>query len=85
MGFSYRRKIGELMFAAVTCQPDILHTIIKLSQYSNCPASVHYIAVKRVYCYLRDIIDGCLHFWQEHINKSLPTAPVTVLPLDYYI
>ena len=84
MGFSYRRTIGELMFAAVTCRPDILHTVIKLSQYSNRPASVHYIAVKRVYRYLRDTIDDVLHFWREHINTSLPTAPVSVLPPENY-
>ena len=84
MGFSYRRTISELMFAAVTCRPDILHTVIKLSQYSNRPVSVHYIAVKRVYRYLRDTINDGLHFWREHINTSLPTAPVPVLPPDNY-
>ena len=62
IGFSYRYTIGELILTDVTCRPDILHTVIKLRQYKNRLASVHYIAVKRVYCYLHDTIDGCLKF-----------------------
>ena len=46
-GFSYRQAIGKLLFAAVTCQPDILYSVIKLSQYSSCPAAIHYAAAKR--------------------------------------
>ena len=37
MGLSYRTAIGELLFAAITCRPDILHAVIKLSQYNNRP------------------------------------------------
>ena len=44
------------MFAAVAYRPYILHTVIKLSQYSNCLVSLHYISVRRVYRYLGDII-----------------------------
>jgi len=38
MDFSYRQAIGEVLFAAITCRPDILYAIIKLSQYSKKPA-----------------------------------------------
>ena len=54
MKFSYRQAIGELLFAAITYRPDILYAIIKLSQYNNKPARVYYIAVKRLFKYLRD-------------------------------
>lgn len=37
MGFKYRQAIGELLFAAVTCQPDIMYSIIKLSLFSDRP------------------------------------------------
>ena len=30
-GFKYRQAIGELMFASITCQPDITFAIIYLS------------------------------------------------------
>ena len=46
IGFFYQQKIVKLMFTAVKCQPDILHAVIKLRQYSNLPASVHDFAVE---------------------------------------
>ena len=49
MGFSYRAAIGELIYALVTCRPDISFPIIKLSQYSHRPAKCHYHAVKNVF------------------------------------
>ena len=68
MTFSYRHSIGELLFAAITCRPDILHCIIKLSQYNNDPAKIYYMAVKRVFRYLRDTIDDDLHFWRPNVQ-----------------
>ena len=62
MIFSYQQAIGELLFAAIICHPDILYAIIKLSQYNNKPAHVHYIAVKRVFKYLRDTLKEGLHY-----------------------
>ena len=63
MGFSYRQAISEILFAAITCRPDILYLVINLSQYSNNPGEVHYVAVKRVFKYLRDTKDDGLHYW----------------------
>jgi len=37
MTFSYRQATVELLSTAITCRPDILCYIIKLSQYNNCP------------------------------------------------
>ena len=37
--FSYRQIIGELIYALVTCRPDISYPLIKLSQYSAKPSS----------------------------------------------
>ena len=75
MGFSYRQSIGELLFAAITCRPDILYCIIKLSQYNTKPARIHYIAVKRVFRYLRDTIEDGLHYWRQTLNPLLPNSP----------
>ena len=82
MGFSYRQAIGELLFAAITCRPDILYSVIKLSQYSNRPDKIHYMAVKRVFRYLRDTIDDGLHYWRPNINSNLPPAHLPTLPKD---
>ena len=38
MGFRYRQAIGELIYALVTCCPDISYAVIKLSQYSTRPS-----------------------------------------------
>jgi hypothetical protein len=38
MNFNYRQAIGELIFAMITCRPDISFPLIKLSQYSANPA-----------------------------------------------
>ena len=62
MGFAYRQAIGELIFVAITCRPDILYCIIKISQYSAKPARIHYHAINRVFRYLRDTIDDGLHY-----------------------
>ena len=82
MGFSYRQAIGELLFAAVTCRPDILYAVIRLSNFSTHPAEIHYTAVKRVFRYLRSTINEGLHYWRIHSRDDLPTAPVPAIPPD---
>jgi hypothetical protein len=52
MGFNYRQAIGKLIYAMVTCRPDISYLLIKLSQYSNNWAEEHYKAVKDIFYYL---------------------------------
>ena len=76
MRSTYRQVIGELLFAAITCRPDILYCIIKLSQYNTKPACIHYLAVKRVFRYLRDTVNDGLHYWRETMHVDLlPDAP----------
>ena len=72
MKFSYRQAIGELLFAAITCRPDILYPVIKLSQYSNSPAKIHFIAVKNIFRYLRATVDEGLHYWRNGKQDNLP-------------
>ena len=52
LGFSYRQAIGELIYALVTCRPDISFSTIKLSQYSAALVAIHYNAVKGIYRYI---------------------------------
>jgi len=82
MGFRYRQAIGELMFAAVTCRPDILFSTIFLSQYSSSPAAPHYKAVKRIFRYLRSTINDGLHFWRSEPDNSLPSVSAPALRPD---
>ena len=75
MGFAYHQAVGELLFTTITCRPDTLYCIIKLSQYNSRPARIHYIAVKRVFRYLRDTIEDGLHYWRDHLHPVLLNAP----------
>ena len=45
MGFLFQTAIGELIYAIVTCRPDLSFVVTNLSQYSNRPARCHYVAV----------------------------------------
>ena len=75
MGFSYRTVIGELIYAMVTCCPDISFAVTKLSQYASKPDRCHYVAVKNVFCYLASTKDEGLTYWREHPNEELPDRP----------
>ena len=37
-GFSYRTLLGEMLYAYVTCRPDIGYTITLLSKFGSCPS-----------------------------------------------
>ena len=39
---NYIQAVGELVYAMVTCRPDIAFPVTKLSQYSSNPATEHY-------------------------------------------
>ena len=54
MGFTYKQGIGELIYALVTCRPDISYPLIKLSQYCTKPSRIHFEAVRSIYQYLKD-------------------------------
>ena len=82
MIFSYAQAIGELLFAAITCRPDIMYAVIKLSQYSNAPAKVHFIAVKNVFRYLRATVDDGLYYWRDGKRKDLPLMAAPELLAD---
>lgn len=81
MGFSYRAAIGELIYALITCRPDVSFPVIKMSQYSTCPARCHYIAVKNIFRYLLATIDDGLTYWRTKQCPHLPDVdhpkPVT--------
>jgi hypothetical protein len=72
MGFNYRQAIGELIYAMVTCRPDISYPLIKLSQYSANPAEQHYLAVKEIFYYLKATPSDGIYYWRPQKNKNLP-------------
>ena len=65
LGITYREAIGELIYALVTCLPDISFVTIKLSQYSASPARIHYDAVKDIYQYLAASKEDGIYYWRK--------------------
>ena len=51
-GFGYRNGIDELIYAMVTCQPDISTTVVRCAQRSTCPAEQYYNTVQHAIKYL---------------------------------
>ena len=72
LGFSYHQAIGELIYALVICQPNILFSTIKLSQYSASPAKIHYDAVKDIYRYLKATKNDSIYYWHKEPRLDLP-------------
>ena len=83
-GFSHHQAIGELLFVAVTCHPDLMHAIIKLSQCSNNPDEMHCGALKNVFCYVRSTLNDAITCWQQQPCDDLPDQPLPTLPINNY-
>ena len=84
MKFNYRQAIGELIFAMVTCRPDISFPLIKLSQYSANPARIHYEAVINIFRYLNSSINDGIIYWRTEPMMSLPEGPTPTTYKDNY-
>jgi hypothetical protein len=79
VGFSYRRVIGEFVFAYVTCRLDIGFAMAELYKFN---AVCHYAAAKRVCCYMHESKTGGIIFWRWESNPALPHIPLTKQPID---
>ena len=84
MGFKYCAATGELLFAMVTCQPDISNAVIKLTQFNSNPAKCHYEAVLHVFKYLAVASDKGLHFLCKFPNVNLPKVSFPTVEKEEY-
>ena len=82
MGFGYHHAIGELIYALVTCHPDISYAVIKLSQYLTKPSRIHFEALKNIYRYLNQTMDNGIHYWRKHPCMDLQKVPFLSCPQD---
>ena len=71
-GFSYRTLLGELLYAYVTCRPDIGYAIVMLSKFASAPAPIHYQRLKGVAKYIRRTSSWGIKYWKPNPDKSLP-------------
>ena len=72
MGFGYRNGIGELIYAMITCRPDLSYAVVRSAQYSACPHEQHYNGIKHLLKYLYLTRDDGLYFWRSEPNENLP-------------
>ncbi len=82
MGIHYRQVIGELLYAMVTCRPDISYPVVKLSQYSIKPAREHYEAAKELLLYLKATRTDGIYYWRSEPHKSLPVGKLPATKFD---
>ena len=82
LGFTYRQGIGEILYALVTCRPDISFATIKLSQYSTKPSTEHFEALKQVYRYLHATIDDGIYYWRTEPRFDLPIGKAPICKRD---
>lgn len=79
MQLSYRSGVGELIYALVTCRPDISHAVVRCAQNCICPHEIHYHAVKHVLKYLFLTKSDGLYFWREQGREDLPDMASPIL------
>ena len=70
--FAYRSGIGEIIYAMVTCRPDVSTAVVKCAQHSACPAKQHYNAVRHILKYLYAMRDDGIYFWCARPRMDLP-------------
>jgi hypothetical protein len=70
--FRYRGAIGELIWPMVTCRPELLFPVAKLSQFSVAPAMIHYDAVLAIFRYLSATKHEGITYTRIIIVESLP-------------
>jgi hypothetical protein len=74
-GFGYRSLLGELMYAYVSCRPDIGYAVTLLSKFSTSPAPIHYQCLKHLAKYLRRTINWGLIYRRPLPDEGLPLSP----------
>jgi len=82
MGFNYRQILGEIIWPMIKCRPDVSPHAIKLSQYLDNPAMVHYQAARLLVDYLAATITEGIYYWRDTPVDSLPEGPLPALHHD---
>ena len=83
-GFAYRTVLGELMYAYITCRPDIGYAVTTLSKFSTSPSAYHYKLLKGVAKYLRSTISWGIRFHRKEalIYEGLQAVECYTIPDD---
>ncbi|RVW78751.1 Retrovirus-related Pol polyprotein from transposon RE1 [Vitis vinifera] len=74
----YRSLVGALQYLTITL-PDIAHAVNSVSQFLHAPTIDHFLAVKRILCYVK----GTLHFGLTFRPSTIPSALVAYSDADW--
>jgi hypothetical protein len=58
----YQEAVGSLLYASTGTRPDIAHAVNVVSKYNRNPGQAHWMAVKRIFRYLKGTINQPLVF-----------------------
>jgi hypothetical protein len=72
MGLSYCSGVGKLIWAMMTCWPDLAFASVKLSQANACPHDHHFHGVKHCLKYLYNRI----YFWHTALCIEFKEGPI---------
>ena len=75
MGIKYRNALGEVIYALVTCRPDISYAVVKCAQATIHPHEIHYHGLKHLLKYVYTTRDDGIYYWRLHGNPTLPLVP----------
>ena len=67
----YQQAIGCLTYASTATRPDIATAVNMLSQYSSNPSKEHWIAVKRIFRYIKGTLNFGLKFSNDDSERQL--------------
>ena len=81
-GFSYRTLLGEIMYAYVSCRPDIGYPITLMSKYASNPSEYHYDKLKNIARYLHSTRDWGIIFKRSAPRTELPEGTAESVPID---
>jgi hypothetical protein len=73
--FNHRQCIGKAIYAMTVARPDIAFVVIKLLQYSDNPAKIHYQALRHLFKYLALTTTRGIYFWRKIPVPDLPVVP----------
>lgn len=49
----YANAVGTITYASYITRPDLVYAVGEASQHSSNPRKIHWLAIKRIFCYLK--------------------------------
>lgn len=67
----YQEAVGSLLFLAQVTRPDIQYAVSSVSRFNSNPGRAHWLAVKRIFRYLKGTMDKRLQFHRTVDDDTL--------------